>query len=62
MILALTTVDYQEKLAKELEIFRAVFNIRVKYFSALQEISDSVSLIDSLGLIVGYCAASKESP
>ena len=31
-----------DKLEKELELFREVFNRRVKYFAALQEISDSV--------------------
>lgn len=32
-----------DKLEKELELFREVFNRRVRYFAALQEISDSVS-------------------
>lgn len=32
-----------EDLNKELEIFRGVYNHRVRFFAALQEISDSVS-------------------
>lgn len=31
------------ELNKELDLFRKTFNKRVKYFAALQEISDSVS-------------------
>jgi E3 ubiquitin-protein ligase SHPRH len=34
--------EHVEKLNKELETFRTTFNKRVKYFAALQEISDSV--------------------
>ncbi|WWC67711.1 uncharacterized protein I206_101623 [Kwoniella pini CBS 10737] len=34
---------YVEKLNKELDLFQNTFNKRVKYFAALQEISDSVS-------------------
>jgi hypothetical protein len=32
-----------DALSKELDTFRAVFNKRVAYYAALQEISDSVS-------------------
>nr|ODN87625.1 hypothetical protein L203_03405 [Cryptococcus depauperatus CBS 7841] len=35
--------EYLEKLDKELDVFRTIFNRRVTYFAALQEISDSVS-------------------
>nr|XP_019047438.1 E3 ubiquitin-protein ligase SHPRH [Kwoniella bestiolae CBS 10118]OCF26368.1 E3 ubiquitin-protein ligase SHPRH [Kwoniella bestiolae CBS 10118] len=35
--------EYVEKLNKELDLFQATFNRRVKYFAALQEISDSVT-------------------
>ena len=37
--------ELQEKLTKELEVFRATFNKRVVYFAALQEISDLVRFL-----------------
>jgi hypothetical protein len=38
------TADYVDSLNKELDMFRDLFNRRVKYFAALQEISDSVRI------------------
>ncbi|WVQ69001.1 uncharacterized protein L199_007213 [Kwoniella botswanensis] len=35
--------EYVDKLNEELDLFQATFNRRVKYFAALQEISDSVT-------------------
>jgi hypothetical protein len=55
----MASVERHEKLSKELEVFRAIFNKRVKYFSALQEISDSVCDSDCSAcfeLIQGDCA------
>lgn len=36
--------EYVDDLNKELDMFRKIFNRRVVYFAALQEISDSVKL------------------
>ncbi|KAK8846763.1 hypothetical protein IAR55_005851 [Kwoniella newhampshirensis] len=52
--------EYVEKLNKELDLFRATFNRRVRYFAALQEISDSVTAPDFKDLAAEIQAASQE--
>ena len=48
VFLANSIADYVDNLNKELDMFRKIFNRRVIYFAALQEISDSVCLNDRL--------------
>ncbi|WRT65006.1 uncharacterized protein IL334_001947 [Kwoniella shivajii] len=52
--------EYVDKLNKELDMFRVTFNKRVKYFAALQEISDSVATPESKDLDKDIEAYSKE--
>jgi hypothetical protein len=49
--------EHLTELNKELDLFRKTFNKRVKYFAALQEISDSVSACVSMGcrLVTDIC-------
>lgn len=46
MIMADFVADHVDNLNKELDVFRKIFNRRVVYFAALQEISDSVCVFD----------------
>ncbi|WWC87137.1 uncharacterized protein L201_002023 [Kwoniella dendrophila CBS 6074] len=52
--------EYVDKLDKELDLFQATFNRRVKYFAALQEISDSVTAPEFKDLNKAIDASSKE--